>query len=63
MTSGILHGMDRRQLGTVLAALRHWQRGTTVLDRTCDPIASDESSFAPLNDAEIDRLCEGLNHE
>lgn len=50
-----------RELGTVLAALRHWQRETDWELRWQDDIASKVGEIEPLNDHEIDELCERLN--
>jgi hypothetical protein len=47
-----------RELATVLAALRYWQESTTMDERGADPVANDDGS--PLDDAEIDVLCEQL---
>jgi hypothetical protein len=53
--------VNERELGTVLAALRHWQRETDWGMRWQDDIASDIGKFEPLDDGEIDKLCERLN--
>jgi hypothetical protein len=50
-----------RQLATVLAALRYWQRcgefaGQDILD-----IATNSGEFEDLNGAELDDLCVQLN--
>ena len=53
--------LNPRQLGTLLAALRLWQR---LGERHGGPelaIATDEGSFAPLAADEIDTLCEQIN--
>jgi hypothetical protein len=53
--------MNPRELGTVLAALRLWQR---LGDRLGEPelaIATDEGAFPPLTKDEIDGLCERIN--
>src|SRR3990167_100724 len=62
---------NERELATVLAALRLWQRGacgTTgsqalILGAAHAElaIASDDESLVPLTAAEIDELCERLN--
>lgn len=59
----IHHEMNDRQLATVLAALRYWQSRTVLVERADSNLATREDEFAPLSDAEIDRLCEALNHE
>lgn len=61
--------LDKRELGTVLAALRFWQRSTDHHDRWHDEIASCspegstscDDGVSPLADEEIDALCERLN--
>ncbi len=53
--------MNERQLATTLAALRQWQRETDWELRCQDDIASNLGKFEPLNDDEIDELCEVLN--
>lgn len=68
--------LDGRELATVLAALRYWQRtrpqGTTNTLYGKDlsdaalmegDIATDGGSLKPLAANEIDSLCERLNHE
>jgi hypothetical protein len=56
---------DSRQLGTVLAALRLWQRDRFTALRAVDmhDIATDFGALDPLEDREIDDLCESLNFE
>ena len=50
---------DHRELATVLAALRFWQRqGPGEAERD---IATDGESLKELSAAEIDTLCERLN--
>jgi hypothetical protein len=55
--------VNERQLGTTLAALRLWQRQTDREARHEDDIASDGGRIEPLNDDEIDELCETLNFQ
>lgn len=58
--------MNHRQLGTVLAALRYWQK---QLDpqrihskfNDCMAIATNNGGTTPLEVNEIDALCEELN--
>jgi hypothetical protein len=50
-----------RQLATILAALRIWQHEESEDDRAQDGIATDCGRFAPLDNSEIDALCERLN--
>ena len=51
--------LPQRELDTVLAALRYWQRNTSNQFRHDDPIAVDSGMY--LLDCEIDELCERLN--
>lgn len=65
--------LERRELATVLAALRHWQRtavfrsilnGRTFIRMEADPeaqIATNQGQINPLDPLEIDTLCERLN--
>ena len=53
--------MRERELGTVLAALRRWQRETDRVLRGQDDIATNMGKVDPLIDHEIDELCERLN--
>lgn len=50
-----------RQLGAVLAALRLWQRLGESQGRPEFGIATNEGEFEPLDDSEIDGLCETIN--
>ena len=50
-----------RELATVLAALRFWQGLTDMSIRIKDEIATDNDRHVPLNDLEIDALCEKIN--
>lgn len=50
-----------RQLATILAALRYWQRTVPQDARECSDIATNDLTLAPLNDDEIDVLCERIN--
>lgn len=49
--------VDDRELATILAALRFWQRHGEPRQQ----IATNAGTLAPLGDAEIDALCERLN--
>ena len=55
--------LTNRQLGTVLAALRLWQR--KMKNHLEDPflldIATDGGILGTLDEREIDELCERLN--
>lgn len=49
------------ELATVLAALRYWQREGLMSAGCEQDIACDGGRFEPLNDSEIETLCERLN--
>lgn len=53
--------LDSRELATVFAALRYWQREGRRSAGGEHDIATDGDHSAPLSAAEIDRLCERLN--
>jgi hypothetical protein len=55
--------LSERELGTVLAALRHWQM--TVVDqyRASSDVATRGGELVALDDDEIDELCERINVE
>jgi hypothetical protein len=55
--------MTDRELATVLAALRYWQRNVIVnrIDKDIADIATNVGQFDAMSDAEIDELCERLN--
>lgn len=53
--------LNPRQLGTLLAALRLWQRVGERQGGPELPIATNEGEFAPLQGGEIDALCEQIN--
>lgn len=55
--------LDEREAATVLAALRHWQRGLgdDVETSEVDDIATNGGALEALSEAEIDALCERLN--
>ena len=57
--------MNKRELGTVLAALRLWQEhyGSCAKVAHWVDIATDDGKFEPLSPKEIDGLCEKLNTE
>jgi hypothetical protein len=55
---------DARELATVLASLRYWQtdRSDRVdIPERYDDIATDGNTLVPLDNEEIDVLCERLN--
>lgn len=52
-----------RELATVLAGLRYWQRLGVGEGGPEEDIATDGGSIEPLNEVEIDALCERLNTE
>ena len=53
--------MNKRELATVLAALRYWQREGLISGGHEQDIASDGETIKPLSAEEIDALCEELN--
>jgi hypothetical protein len=53
---------EERELATVLAALRHWQRVLPESAEAYEDIATDGGRLEPLSVAEIDKLCMRLNH-
>jgi len=53
--------LDKRELGTVLAALKTWQAGDFVRDDSMIGIATDDGEMERLDDDEIEALCERLN--
>ncbi len=52
--------LNNREVATVLAALRHWQRVTNPR-LELEEIASDGGTLEPLSVEEIDDLCERIN--
>lgn len=54
--------MNRRELNTILAALRYWQREGLLSGGHEQDIAAD-AGVVPLTAVEIDALCERLNTE
>lgn len=50
--------LDERETGTVIAALRHWQTLNDAVRRNSD-LATENGE--PLDDDEIDELCERIN--
>ena len=50
------HQLDERHVATILEALRQYQRTGQPGD-----IASDDGRLEPLDDNEVDDLCEALN--
>jgi hypothetical protein len=52
--------MTERELATVLAALRYWRIMNTPLQRAVN-FPKDFAEHTPLDNAEIDALCERLN--
>lgn len=52
--------LNNREIATVLAALRFYQDNTSMVDRgNAEQFSIDE--FAPMDDLEIDYLCEKVN--
>ena len=52
--------MNKRELATVLAALRYWQRKLPIGAKPEADIATD-GGIEPLSAEEIDALCEKIN--
>jgi hypothetical protein len=63
--TGRIVTLASRELATVLAALRLWQQTVNRLDSDCEDgladIATDGGAFEPLDEDEIDGLCERIN--
>lgn len=55
--------LTSRELATVLAALRYWQREGIHSGGHEQDIATDGDGLIPLTGSEIDELCERLNVE
>ncbi len=58
-----MKALSARELATILAALRWWQRSIVTgkeMNEEMD-IAEDGGAFARLSIIEINKLCEGLN--
>jgi hypothetical protein len=53
--------MNKRELATVLAALRHYQSITSTSWGRVESVATDGGSFPAMSFREIDSLCEKLN--
>ena len=53
--------MNQRELKTVLAALRYWQREGRFSGGHEQDIATNGGASEPLDGDEIDALCERLN--
>ena len=59
----MLLNVTKREIGTALAALRHWQQlGLFKIDGPEMDIATDGKTQTPLDEKEIDKLCEKLNY-
>lgn len=56
-------GMTAREFGTILAALRLWQRLQERRDNNEIMLATCDHAETPLSQAEIDRLIEKLLYE
>ena len=61
--SASAHSLDARELATVLAALRYWQREGLASSGHEHAISSNGDTLAPLTLAEVDALAERLNAE
>ena len=55
--------LEHRELSTILAALRYWQREGLMSNGHEASIACDGGGIEPLTASEIDDLCERLNCE
>lgn len=53
--------VDSRQLATILAALRYWQRVSASPDCAEVDIADNSGTLTPLSPGEIDSLCVRIN--
>ncbi len=53
--------LSPRNLATILAALRYWQREGLMSSGHEQDIASDGDTIEPLAAIEIDALCERIN--
>lgn len=53
--------LTKRELATVLAALRHWQTALPESAGAYEDIATDGGRFEPLSVDEVDGLCMRLN--
>jgi hypothetical protein len=60
MLDYVLPPVNSRELGTVLAGLRYWQRDMPG-SKDLQMIATDDGEHVPLDEDEIDNLCEHLN--
>lgn len=54
---------SRRELATLLAALRHYQATGGLTAPGIEDVATGGGEFAPLDQKEIDALCERLNFD
>jgi hypothetical protein len=55
------HDLDKRELATILASLRHWQATDSEETEAANDIANDHGAFDALSNVEIDGLCERIN--
>ncbi len=53
--------LNNRELATILAALRYWQREGLMSAGAEHDIATDGDTLREMNADEIDSLCERLN--
>lgn len=56
-----MQNLTERQIATVLAALRFWQRKGDRMESLESNIATSDREFEPLTLEEIDHLCEEIN--
>lgn len=61
MTQKTIVALDERELATVLAALRYWQREGWRGDCHEQVIATNDGDFSAMEADEIDTLCERIN--
>lgn len=52
---------DEAELAIILAALRYWQRSGDFTGAEIQSIASNDGAFEPLDNDEIDDLCQRMN--
>src|SRR5882762_5623527 len=55
------HAFSDREIGTILAALRYWQREGLMSEGEEQDVATDGGRFESLSVDEIDALCERVN--
>jgi len=53
--------ISEREFHTILAALRLWQETTNRYEDWIGEISTNQGAVVPLNDEEIEDLCERIN--